>query len=97
MMINISYVSRITKQSFNTVISFLSFLFKQTENNLMGAGEWAGYSNSTPSYTAYSSTQSNVPPPLPPPPTSTSYGYDSAGMLDHSNCHIPTGKHFNFY
>lgn len=53
------------------------------ENNLMGAAEWTGYSNTTPTYSPYTS--------LPSAPSS--YGYDSTGMVDHhSNFHIPTGK-----
>lgn len=52
----------------------------------MGAAEWTtGYTSTAQSYSAYSSL------PTVPPPASTSYGYDSTGMVDHTNFHIPTG------
>lgn len=56
-----------------------------TENNLMGAAEWTGYS-STPTYPSYSSL----------PSVSSSYNYDSTGVIDHhSNFHIPSGNFNN--
>lgn len=65
------------------------------ENNLMGAAEWTGYTNS-PSYTTYSSLQPTATSaPTLPQSTSTasSYGYDSNTAMTehHSNFHIPTG------
>lgn len=55
--------------------------FDITENNLMGAAEWTGYSGTTPSYSPFSSLQS----------TPSSYGYENSSIPEHSNFHIPTG------
>lgn len=57
----------------------------------MGAAEWTGYSNSTPSYQSYSSLSSVAVAPT----SSSAYGFEASvgGMVDHpSNFHIPTGK-----
>lgn len=62
-----------------------NFHFAITENNLMGAAEWTGYSGTTPSYSPFSSLQS----------TPSSYNYDNTSIAEHhSNFHIPTGKFF---
>lgn len=56
----------------------------------MGAAEWTGYTNSTPTYSSYSSLPSSVAP-APPPSSSSAYGYDTNNMAEHhSNFHIPT-------
>lgn len=69
-----------------------SCLFSPIENNLMGAAEWTGYTNSSPTYPT--PTYSVLPPPGPAPPTAASYGYDIANMDHPSNFHIPTGECF---
>lgn len=54
----------------------------------MGAAEWTGYTNSSPTYPT--PTYSTLPPPGSAP--TTSYGYEIANMDHPSNFHIPTGE-----
>lgn len=56
----------------------------------MGAAEWTGYTNSSPTYPT--PTYSALPPPGPAPPSATSYGYELANMDHPSNYHIPLGE-----
>lgn len=67
-------------------------IFFLIENNLMGAAEWTGYTNSSPTYPT--PTYSALPPPGPAPPSAASYGYDIANMDHPSNFHIPTSKYW---
>lgn len=83
--INITYIKN---PSENNIIIYCIFPFSDiTENNLMGAAEWTGYSGTTPSYSPFSSLQS----------TPSSYNYDNSSITEHhTNFHIPTGK-INFF
>lgn len=56
----------------------------------MGAAEWTGYTNSSPTYPT--PTYSVLPPPGPAPSMAASYSYDIANMDHLSNFHIPTGE-----
>lgn len=77
------------KVFFSNEFGFVFFFL--IENNLMGAAEWTGYTNSSPTYPT--PTYSALPPSGPAPPSAASYGYEIANMDHPSNFHIPTSEY----